>query len=137
MRISDWSSDVCSSDLLAMRIDGQGPGVLAAEAAKIGALLVHYSTDYVFDGAKVDAYREDDAVNPQGAYGRTKLAGEEAIRQSDARHVILRTSWVYGAYGANFLKTVLRLVRERDSVGIVADQFGAPTSAALISDVTA
>jgi len=122
---------------LALRINGDAPGILAAEATEIGALLIHYSTDYVFDGAKAGLYGEDDAVNPQGAYGRTKLAGEQAIRQSDAKHVILRTSWVYGAYGANFMKTVLRLVRERDSVGIVADQFGAPTSAALIADVSA
>lgn len=122
---------------LADRINGQGPGVLAAEAEKIGALLVHYSTDYVFDGAKHGWYDEDDPVSPQSAYGRSKLAGEQAVRQATGKHVILRTSWVYGAYGLNFMKTVLRLIRERDSLGIVADQFGAPTGAALIADTTA
>ncbi|MBO9356756.1 dTDP-4-dehydrorhamnose reductase [Bordetella petrii] len=122
---------------LAFRINGEGPGVLAAEAATIGALLIHYSTDYVFDGSKKGFYREDDSAAPQGVYGRTKLAGEQAVRALLGEHIILRTSWVFGTYGANFLKTVLRLIRERDSVAIVADQFGAPTSAALIADVTA
>src|SRR3546814_4080458 len=104
MRISDWSSDVCSSDLLAMRIDGQGPGVLAAEAAKIDALLVHYSTDYVFDGAKTGLYREDDAVNPQGVYGRTKLAGEEAIRQRSEEHTSELQSLMRISYAVFCLK---------------------------------
>ncbi|WP_459618465.1 dTDP-4-dehydrorhamnose reductase [Bordetella sp. 2513F-2] len=122
---------------LAMRVNGEGPGVLAQEAAELGALLVHYSTDYVYDGAKPAPYVEDDPTGPQSAYGRTKLAGEEAIRAAYARHLILRTSWVFGAHGANFLKTILRLVRQRDSLGIVADQSGAPTGAALIADVTA
>ena len=113
------------------------PGVLAAEAAKTGALLVHYSTDYVFDGRKQGMYIEQDVAAPQSVYGLSKLAGEEAIRSHGRRHLILRTSWVFGVHGANFLKTILRLAGERDSLRIVADQIGAPTSAALIADVTA
>jgi len=122
---------------LANLVNGKAAGVLAEEAEAADALLVHYSTDYVFDGTKAGAYREDDEVAPQSAYGLSKLAGEQAIRQVCAKHVILRTSWVFGAHGANFLKTALRLARQRDAVKIVADQFGAPTGAALIADVTA
>lgn len=103
------------------------------------ALIVYYSTDYVFDGDKPqsEAYSEDDPANPQGAYGRSKLAGEQAVRASGAEHLILRTSWVLGAHGSNFAKTMMRLAHERDSLRVVADQWGAPTSAALIADVTA
>jgi dTDP-4-dehydrorhamnose reductase len=103
------------------------------------ALIVYYSTDYVFDGDKPqsEAYSEDDPAKPQGTYGRSKLAGEQAVRASGAEHLILRTSWVLGAHGSNFAKTMLRLARERDSLRVVADQWGAPTSAALIADVTA
>ena len=108
-------------------INATAPGVLAEEAKKLGALLVHYSTDYVFDGGKTDPYSEDDRPNPQSVYGRSKLAGEDAVRASGCAHVILRTSWVYGVHGGNFVKTVLRLARERDELRIVADQFGAPT----------
>ena len=108
-------------------INATAPGVLAEEAKKLGALLVHYSTDYVFDGGKTDPYSEDDRPNPQSVYGRSKLAGEDAVRASGCAHVILRTSWVYGVQGGNFVKTVLRLARERDELRIVADQFGAPT----------
>jgi len=111
--------------------------VLAEEAAKLGALLVHYSTDYVFDGGKVGAYTEDDAPSPISAYGRTKLEGDRAIQASGCRHLIFRTSWVYAARGGNFAKTILRLARERNELKIVADQIGAPTSAELIADVTA
>jgi len=122
---------------LAARVNGDGPGVLAAEARALRALVVHYSTDYVFDGAQRAPYVETDATRPCNAYGRTKLAGEQAVRAAADRHLILRTSWVYGAYGANFLKTMLRLMRERDALSVVADQFGAPTGAALIADATA
>jgi len=112
---------------LAHAINAVAPCVLAEEAQKIGALLVHYSTDYVFDGSKTDPYNEDDRPNPQSVYGQSKLAGEDAVRASGCAHVVLRTSWVYGVHGGNFVKTVLRLARERDALRIVADQFGAPT----------
>src|SRR5690606_7254174 len=101
------------------------------------AWLIHYSTDYVFDGAKTGAYVEDDTPNPQSVYGASKLAGEQAILASDAHHLIFRTSWVFAARGGNFAKTMLRLARERDALNVVADQIGAPTSAELIADVTA
>jgi dTDP-4-dehydrorhamnose reductase len=120
----------------AMAVNAVAPGVLARWAADHGAYLVHYSTDYVFDGKKADAYVETDPVNPQSVYGESKWLGEEAVRSSGARHVILRTSWVYSHHGNNFLKTILRLAQERSSLNIVADQIGAPTSAALIADVT-
>jgi dTDP-4-dehydrorhamnose reductase len=122
---------------LAHAINVTAPGLMAEWAAAHDALLVHYSTDYVFDGSKPDPYREDDEANPQSVYGRSKWEGEEAIRQTMAHHLILRTSWVVGAHGNNFLKTILRLARERDQLNIVADQIGAPTTAALIADVTA
>ena len=112
---------------LAHAINAVAPGVLAEEAKKLGALLVHYSTDYVFDGSQNAPYTEEDAPNPQSIYGKTKLAGEDAVRASGCAHVVLRTSWVYGVHGGNFVKTVLRLARERDALRIVADQFGAPT----------
>ena len=121
----------------AMAINGVAPGVIGEEAAKLGALVVHYSTDYVFDGKLDRPYVETDATNPQSVYGRSKLAGEVALAQSGARHLILRTSWVVGAHGGNFAKTILRLARERDSLNVVADQWGAPTTAALIATVTA
>ncbi|QND48903.1 dTDP-4-dehydrorhamnose reductase [Rhizobium lusitanum] len=120
----------------AMAVNAAAPGVLARWAADRGAYLVHYSTDYVFDGTKADAYVETDPVNPQSVYGESKWLGEKAVRSSGAGHVILRTSWVYGHHGNNFLKTILRLAQERNSLNIVADQIGAPTSAALIADVT-
>lgn len=122
---------------LAEALNATAPAVLAEEAAKIGALLIHYSTDYVFDGRKEGCYSETDAPHPQSVYGKTKRAGEEAVIAANPRHIILRTSWVFGAHGVNFLKTILRLARERDALKIVADQFGAPTSASLLADITA
>jgi len=122
---------------LAMRINGEAVGVLGAWAAGRGARVIHYSTDYVFDGNATIPYREDDPAQPLGAYGRSKLAGEIALRDSGARHLILRTAWVYAACGHNFLRTMLRLGTERDELRVVDDQTGAPTSARLIADVTA
>lgn len=121
---------------LAMRINGEAPGVLAEEVARLGALLIHYSTDYVYDGCKTEPYLESDPTNPQSVYGRTKLAGEDAIRASGAQSVIFRTSWVFGARGGNFVKTILRLARENETLNVVADQVGSPTPAALIATVT-
>lgn len=121
---------------LAQRINGTAPGILAEEAAALGSLLIHYSTDYVFDGEQDEPYRETDAPNPCSVYGRSKLAGEEAIRAAAPRALIFRTSWVFGARGGNFVKTVLRLARERDALKIVSDQVGSPTPAALIATVT-
>jgi dTDP-4-dehydrorhamnose reductase len=122
---------------LAHAINAVAPGVLGEEAAKRDAWVVHYSTDYVFDGTKPGAYTEDDLTNPQSVYGRTKRDGEIALQASGARHVIFRTSWVVGAHGSNFAKTILRLGVERESLNVVADQYGAPTSAALLADMTA
>jgi dTDP-4-dehydrorhamnose reductase len=122
---------------LAHAINAVAPGVLGEEAAKGNAWVVHYSTDYVFDGTKLGAYTEEDLSNPLSVYGRTKRDGEIALQASGARHVIFRTSWVVGAHGSNFAKTILRLAVERESLDVVADQHGAPTSAALLADVTA
>jgi len=118
---------------LAHAINGVAPGVLAQEAAKLNAALIHFSTDYVFDGNKEAPYVETDAVNPLSVYGRSKLAGEVAIQSVGLPHLILRTSWVYGSHGKNFLKTILRLSAERDQLNIVADQWGAPTSSDAIA----
>jgi dTDP-4-dehydrorhamnose reductase len=107
------------------------------EAAKLGALVVHYSTDYVFEGAKEGPYCEADPTNPQSVYGRTKRDGELALANANPRHLILRTSWVVGAHGGNFAKTMLKLAAERESLSVVADQWGAPTSAALLADIAA
>lgn len=126
-----------TEEAAALRANAEAPAVLAEACAARAARLVHYSTDYVFDGQGDRPYREDDATAPLGAYGRTKLAGERAIRASGARHIILRTAWVYAAHGSNFLLTMLRLGRERDTLRVVADQVGSPTPAALIADVTA
>ncbi len=122
---------------LALAINGIAPGVFAEEAKKRDALLIHFSTDYVFDGTKSTPYTEADLPNPQSVYGATKLAGEEAIRCVGGRHLILRTSWVYGEHGGNFVKTIVRLAKERSELRIVADQYGAPTWARLLADSTA
>lgn len=119
---------------LAYAINAIAPGVIAEEAGKLGSALVHFSTDYVYDGGKSTPYEEDDQVNPISIYGKSKLAGEDAIRAVGVPHLILRTSWVYGAYGKNFLKTIIRLASEREELGIVADQFGAPTAGISIAE---
>jgi dTDP-4-dehydrorhamnose reductase len=118
-------------------INARSPAVLAAEAEALGALLVHYSTDYVFDGKRTEPYEENDTPNPLSVYGRSKLDGECAVAAGCRRHLIFRTSWVMGAYGTNFLRTMLRLAAERDSLRVVADQVGAPTSTRVIAAVTA
>ena len=122
---------------LASRINGQAPAVMAEEAKKLGAAMIHYSTDYVFDGSKIGSYTEDDATCPISVYGSTKLEGEQAIQAASIPHLILRTSWVYGMRGKNFLLTVLRLANERDELRMVADQHGAPTWCRTIADTTA
>jgi len=121
---------------LARTINALAPGVLAEEAGRIGAWLVHYSTDYVFDGSGEAPWRESDPTGPLGVYGKTKLAGEQAVARCD-RHLIFRTSWVFAARGNNFARTMLRLASERDQLQVVADQIGAPTGADLLADVTA
>jgi dTDP-4-dehydrorhamnose reductase len=122
---------------LAFSINATAPQVLAAEAKKLGAKLIHYSTDYVFDGCKASAYLESDATNPLSVYGESKLAGEQAVQAAAGDFWIFRTTWVFGLHGDNFLKAMLRLAQQRETLSIVADQYGAPTSAALIADVTA
>jgi dTDP-4-dehydrorhamnose reductase len=118
-------------------VNAEAVGVLADEAQQLNAWLVHYSTDYVFDGKKSLAYEEDDPTGPISVYGKSKLEGEQLIQKYDAKHLIFRSSWVYAARGNNFAKTMLRLAREKDELNIIADQYGAPTSAELIADVTA
>jgi dTDP-4-dehydrorhamnose reductase len=121
---------------VAMAVNAQAPGILAEEALRTGALLVHYSTDYVFDGSKTGPWVETDKPNPLNVYGTSKLAGEEAIRQVGGKYLIFRTSWVYGPHGSNFLLTMLRLGRERASLKIVDDQVGAPTTSVELADAT-
>lgn len=126
-----------SEPALAQAVNGDAPGVLAEEAKALGAWMVHYSTDYVFDGEKQGAYVEDDAPNPQSVYGSTKLAGEEAVRAAGGTHLIFRTSWVYGGRGRNFMLTMLRLGRERKELKVVDDQIGAPTWCRSLAEMTA
>lgn len=121
---------------LAAIINSVAPGILAEEALGLNTLLIHYSTDYVFDGAKKNSYVETDEPKPINVYGRTKLAGEQAIQSSGCDYLIFRTSWVYASRGDNFLLTILKLVKERDQLSIVADQIGSPTSARLIAETT-
>ena len=120
----------------ALAVNARAPGILAEEALRAGALLVHYSTDYVFDGSKAGPWVETDEPNPLNVYGASKLAGEEVIQQAGGKYLIFRTSWVYGPHGQNFLLTMLRLGRERESLDIVDDQFGAPTSSIELADAT-
>ncbi|RJX30674.1 MAG: dTDP-4-dehydrorhamnose reductase [Oxalobacter sp.] len=126
-----------SEPALAQTINADAVRVMADYARYNGSLLVHYSTDYVFDGEKQGAYLENDLANPLSVYGKTKRAGEEAVQDAGCHYFIFRTSWVYSAHGANFIKTILRLAKERDDLNIVSDQIGAPTSAELIADITA
>ena len=121
---------------LALRINGVAPGIIAEEARRSGALLVHYSTDYVFDGAKRGPYAETDAPNPLNAYARGKLAGERAVAQAAGEHLVLRTSWLYGTRGQNFLRTILRLALTRERLRVVDDQGGAPTWCRLVAEAT-
>jgi dTDP-4-dehydrorhamnose reductase len=121
----------------ATQINGVAPGIMAEEAKRTGALLVHYSTDYIFDGTKTKPYEETDAPNPLGAYGRSKLAGDEAVRAIGGAHLIFRLCWVYGARGQNFMLTMMRLAREREKLRVVADQSGCPTSSRMIAETTA
>jgi dTDP-4-dehydrorhamnose reductase len=129
--------DAEREEILATTVNGTAVGVIAQEAHRTGALLVHYSTDYVFDGLKDSPYEEEDPPRPLNAYGRSKLKGEIAVQQAGGSYLILRTSWVYGARGRNFLRTMLRLLRERDELRIVADQIGGPTSAAQVARASA
>ena len=126
-----------SEPALAHTLNATTPGVLAEEAARLGAWLIHYSTDYVFDGSGSRPWVETDVPAPLSVYGRTKLEGEQLIQQSGAQHLILRTSWVYAARGGNFAKTMLRLAQERERLTVIDDQWGAPTGADLLADVTA
>lgn len=126
-----------SEPATARAINAVAPAVLGEEARRLGARVVHYSTDYVYDGTKPGRYVEEDSTNPLCVYGATKRDGDVALAASGAQYFIFRTSWVFGAHGANFVKTMLRLAAERDKLNVVADQIGAPTSAALIADVTA
>ena len=121
---------------LAFAINARAPGIFAEEAARLGIPLIHYSTDYVFDGSKQGRYTEDDATNPLGVYGQSKLAGEQAIAAVGGQHLILRTSWVYSTHGRNFLLTMQRLLQEKPELRVVADQIGAPTWAGTIADST-
>ena len=126
-----------SESALAQQINAIAPGQLATEAKRLGALLVHYSSDYVYDGSGNTPRNDDASTGPLSVYGASKLAGDEAIQQSGCEHLILRTSWVYGARGGNFAKTMLRLAADRDQLKVIDDQIGAPTGADLLADVTA
>ncbi len=126
-----------SNAAAAFQLNAEAPGILAEEAFSLGIPLIHYSTDYVFDGSKPAPWNEEDIPHPLGVYGQSKLAGEEAIRRSGCAHLILRTSWVYALHGKNFLLTMQRLLSEREHVGVVDDQIGAPTWAGSIAQATA
>jgi len=126
-----------SEPVFARKLNATSPGVVAQAAQQVGALMVHYSTDYVFDGSGTQPWQEDDATGPLSVYGRTKLEGEQLVAQHCARHLIFRTSWVYAARGGNFAKTMLRLAKERERLTVIDDQVGAPTGAELLADVTA
>jgi dTDP-4-dehydrorhamnose reductase len=125
-----------SEETLAVQVNAVAPGMLAEEAKQLGSLLVHYSTDYVFDGTKPTPYAEDDPTNPLNAYGRSKLEGERRIVNSGCRHLVFRTSWVYGPRGHNFLRAILQASREKPQLTVVDDQYGAPTSCIAIAQAT-
>jgi dTDP-4-dehydrorhamnose reductase len=125
-----------SEEALAVQVNAVAPGVLAEEAKRLGSLLVHYSTDYVFDGTKSTPYTEDDTTNPLNAYGRSKLEGENRIAGSGCRYLVFRTSWVYGPRGRNFLRAILQASREKPQLTVVDDQYGAPTSSIAIAQAT-
>ena len=120
----------------AFQVNSRAVDLLAQEAKALDAWLVHYSTDYVFDGEKMSPYSEEDETNPLSVYGKTKLQGEEAIKKSKCKYLIFRTSWLYGTHGKNFFKTIIKLAQERDELRVVSNQIGAPTSAKLVADVT-
>ena len=122
---------------LAMSINGHAPRIMAEEAARLGALLVHYSTDYVFDGQKSGPYRELDTPNPLSVYGQTKLAGERGVQEADGKYFLFRLCWVYGARGHNFMLTMMRLAGEREQLRVVSDQVGSPTWSRMVAEVTA
>ena len=126
-----------SEPTIAHAVNAQAPKVFARYAARHNIPLIHFSTDYVFDGSKADPYLEDDEANSKSVYGKTKWLGEEAVRKMAAKHIIIRTSWVFGSHGVNFLKTMLKLASERDKLSVVSDQFGAPTSARMLAEATA
>ena len=126
-----------SEPTVAHAVNAHAAKTLARQASRRNIPIIHFSTDYIFDGTKEEAYVEEDPANPKSVYGKTKWLGEEAVRSNAAKHVILRTSWVFGAHGVNFLKTMLKLSKERDKVSVVSDQVGAPTSARLVAEVTA
>jgi dTDP-4-dehydrorhamnose reductase len=126
-----------SDQTTAHLINALAPEVLSRACAAIDALLVHYSTDYVFDGGGQTPWAETDTTGPVNVYGRSKLAGEQGIAKQGARHIVFRTSWVYGTEGGNFAKTMLRLAQEREKMAVINDQYGAPTGAALLADITA
>jgi dTDP-4-dehydrorhamnose reductase len=126
-----------SERALAQTVNGEAPGILAREARALGAFFVHYSTDYVFDGTNTAPYVEEDPPQPVNVYGETKLAGERAVAEAGGDFVVLRTSWVYGARGQNFLRTMLRLARQREVLRVVGDQHGAPTWSRMLAEVTA
>jgi dTDP-4-dehydrorhamnose reductase len=126
-----------SDEAVALAVNGTAPGVMAREMARLGGLMVHYSTDYVFDGRKAGAWTEDDVPAPISAYGRTKLAGEQAVAAAGGAHFIFRTAWVYGRRGGNFMLTMIRLMRERDELRVVADQHGTPTWCRTLADIPA
>jgi dTDP-4-dehydrorhamnose reductase len=120
----------------AYRINAEAVATIATEAKQINALLIHYSTDYIFDGTKATSYTEQDLPNPQSVYGKTKQQGEQAIKESEVNHLIFRTSWVYSINGRNFVNTIIKLAQEREEINIINDQIGIPTSATLIADIT-
>ena len=126
-----------SQPTIAHAVNAQAPKLLARYAARHNIPIIHFSTDYVFDGKKEGPYVEDDEANPKSVYGKTKWLGEESVRKLAAKHIIIRTSWVFGSHGVNFLKTMLKLASERDKLSVVSDQFGAPTSARLLADAVA